>query len=202
MLQDILVGKKQSESQSGSQQQAGARGPTGLTRPLGGLTIRDLIGQMVNPPNTAIATPLSQAASMYQSLAPQLMAGASQGLAGRLTNPGGGAPNAMAGQSFLPGPDQAGVQSREQLGLPPRSSYSTFMPTPDQVANLGVLPAVGSSKTGGKIGRLGTRADALQEKSQQLSEAGKLVRAARVQGRADVVRAKQTKYKARHPEIK
>jgi hypothetical protein len=91
---------------------------------------RALIGQAVNPPNTAISVPQQQAATLGQA-----------GPFGSANYLGIG-----ANQSLAPGPNQAGLQSRAQLGLPDRSSYFSFLPTAQQVASLGMLPPLNPAK--------------------------------------------------------
>lgn len=101
-------------------------------KPLLGYLERILLGQSVQPPNTAISVPLQQAVSSLQS----------GSLINRLTNPGqtGGA---------AAGPNQWGLQSRAQLGLPDRQSYmGPFTMTADQIAQLGAVPGVQASLTG------------------------------------------------------
>src|SRR5215813_7559543 len=110
---------------------------------------RALMGQLVNPPETAISVPQQQAATLAQA-----------GPLGAADYLGIGAT-----QSLLPGPRQAGLQTREQLGLPPRSSYFTDMPTNEQVAALGMLPPLQAAHApGGKPAA--TRLSRLESKRQ------------------------------------
>ena len=83
-----------------------------------------MASQLTNPPNTAIGVPLQQAISNLQ-----------MGM--------GGLGGSAAGGSLLPGPAQAGLQSRSQLGLPDRSSYfAPFLPSPQQAAAAGAIPGI------------------------------------------------------------
>jgi hypothetical protein len=96
-------------------------------QPLANVMERGLMGQMVNPPNTAISVPQQQAATLAQA-----------GPFGAADYLGVGATKSLAA-----GPNQAGLQSRAQLGLPDRSSYFSFMPTAEQVQSLGMLSPLG-----------------------------------------------------------
>lgn len=87
-------------------------------KPLEAILERMVLGQMVQPPNTAIATPLQQAVSNLQS----------------------GGMGAMPG-GFANLPNQ-GMQSRAQLGLPDRSSYFPGNLNFDEAAALGAFPNV------------------------------------------------------------
>jgi hypothetical protein len=123
--------------------------------------LRGLIGQMARPPETAISVPLQQALSQMQSGKYDVPIG----MARRL----GGAANTGAGfeaGSFLPNAPggQQGLQTREQLGLPPRESYFTFMPSPEDIANIGLSPirtsVKGKEKSLATISQLEKRAAA------------------------------------------
>ena len=133
-----------------------SRAATRVQKPMYDQMIRGLIGQMAAPPDTAIAAPLQQAVSQMQSGKYDVPIG----MAARL----GGAAN-TGGSTFAPGsflPDapggQQGLQSRSELGLPDRSSYFTFMPRPEDIANIGLSPIRSSikdkDKTNAAIDRL------------------------------------------------
>src|SRR5262249_54718052 len=119
--------------------------------------IRGMLGQMVNPPDTAISVALQQAVSNLQSGQYSDLGGSMvDRLAGRTGGGSSGSPSADSGTpgggfapgSFLPNAPggQQGLQTREQLGLPDRSSYFTFMPSPDDIAKIGLSPIRSSIK--------------------------------------------------------
>lgn len=83
---------------------------------------RQILGQMTQPPETAISTPLQQAVSNLQS-------------GGRGALPGG----------FANLPNN-GMQTRAQLGLPDRKSYFPGTPSFDEAAALGAFPGLASDK--------------------------------------------------------
>lgn len=148
---------------------------------------RAMLGQMVNPPDTAISAPLQQAVSNLQSGDPGRAFGIGGSMVNRLagrteaTGAGGGGADAgspgTAGAGFAPGSflpsaagGQQGLQTREQLGLPERSSYFTFMPKPEDIANIGLSPIRSSIK--GKD-QLTSRIDKLQAHIDERDAAGK-----------------------------
>jgi len=140
-----------------------SRWATRVQKPMYDQMLRGLIGQMARPPETAISVPLQQAVSQMQSGKYDVPIG----MARRL----GGAPNTGAGYaagSFLPNAPggQQGLQTREQLGLPSRESYFTFMPSPEDIANIGLSPirssVKGKDQLTAAIGRL-TMKQAAQE---------------------------------------
>src|SRR5262245_5012625 len=113
--------------------------------------VRGLIGQMAEPPETAISTPLQQAISNLQSGDVGRAFGLGGGIASRLsgqvdTGPSMGSPGATAPGfrpgSFLPGAEggQQGLQTREQLGLPSRESYFPLTPTKEDIEAIGMKP--------------------------------------------------------------
>jgi hypothetical protein len=147
----------QRESQAGDT----SRWATRVQKPMYDQMLRGLIGQMARPPETAIPVPLQQAISQMQSGKYDVPIG----MARRL----GGAPNTGAGfaaGSFLPNAPggQQGLQTREQLGLPPREEYFTFMPRPEDIAAIGLAPIrssiKGKEKSEETISRLEKRAAA------------------------------------------
>jgi hypothetical protein len=95
------------------------------------------MGQLVEPPETAISVPMQQAISQLQ-----------------------GGPMALA----RPVGQTEGLQTREQLGLPPRRSYLTFVPTAEEVAGLGAVPPIRAAPATGKTQRLRARAEAAKAK--------------------------------------
>src|SRR5262245_45060321 len=143
--------------------------------------VRGLIGQMAEPPETAISTPLQQAISNLQSGDVGRAYGLGGGIASRLSgqatdtgstgSAGGTAPGFRPG-SFLPGAEggQQGLQTREQLGLPPRESYFPFTPTKEDIEAIGVAP-VRSQIKGKNV--LQNRIDRLQAKLSTREELGK-----------------------------
>jgi hypothetical protein len=121
--------------------------------------LRGLIGQMARPPETAISVPLQQAISQMQSGKYDVPIGMARRLGGE-ANTGG---STFAPGSFLPNAPggQQGLQTREQLGLPPRESYFTFMPSPEDIASIGLAPVrtsiKGKEQLHGKISELEKR---------------------------------------------
>ena len=166
------MGKK---GHSGSTFEQIHRGFGGGTRPLGSVLERALLGQMANPPNTAISVPMQQAIS-----------GAQLGPAGLAHIFGIG-----ADQSLSPGPNQFGLQSREQLGLPDRRSYFTFLPTADQLSALGAVPGIGVTPEGKRAERQLTRLPGQIEKARSRGK----------EGRAERLERKEKRISGRHPEI-
>lgn len=148
------------------------KGTTGRTAPQRlrmpyDMMVRGLIGQMAEPPETPISTPLQQAISNLQSGNVGRAYGLGGGLASRLTGtdtgstaPGGGTAPGFAPGSFLPGAagGQQGLQTREQLGLPTRESYFPFMPTKEDIEAIGLAPVrsgiKGKEQLTGRIERL------------------------------------------------
>jgi hypothetical protein len=140
--QDRAFGGKGSQYQW--QQGDTSRQATRVQKPMYDQMIRGLIGQMAAPPETAISAPLQQAVSNLQSGKYDVPIG----MAARL----GGAAN-TGGSTFAPGSllpnapgGQQGLQTREELGLPSRESYFTFMPRPEDIANIGLSPIRSSIK--------------------------------------------------------
>ena len=161
-------------SGAGGSSQTTTRGYAPRMRNLGSILERSLLGQMVEPPETAISVPQQQALSNLQGGFGQLA---------RSFGVGGGGP-------MLPGANQWGLQSREQMGLPSRRSYFTFLPTKEQVAQLGAVPPILTQPqaVGGKrLGRLTERAAALEARGRT--------------GRAGKVRERIERIKARQPEL-
>jgi hypothetical protein len=143
--------------------------------------IRGMLGQMVRPPETAISAPLQQAISNLQSGEPGRAFGLGgsmvERLAGREAAGAGAGGPGEAGAGFAPGSflpsaegGQKGLQTREQLGLPPRESYFTFMPSPEDIAKIGLSPIRTSVK--GKE-QLEGRISKLQERQAAREAAGK-----------------------------
>jgi len=126
-----MAQKSSTRGQSGESSQRYAQGNQ---QGLMSILERALIGQAVNPPDTAISVPQQQAATLGQA-----------GPFGAANFLGIG-----ANQSLQPGPNQAGLQSRAQLGLPDRSSYFSFLPTSQQVQSLGMLPPLAPAKATGQ----------------------------------------------------
>jgi hypothetical protein len=128
-----------------------SRWATRVQKPMYDQMLRGLIGQMARPPETAISVPLQQAISQHQAGKYDVPIGMARRLGGA-ANTGAGFP---AG-SFLPNAPggQQGLQTREQLGLPPREEYFTFMPRPEDIAAIGLSPIRSSIK--GKEKSLGT----------------------------------------------
>jgi len=131
------------------------RAPARLQMPYDQL-VRGLIGQMAEPPETAISTPLQQAISNLQSGDVGRAYGLGGGIASRLSGQamdtgatGGGSTGSAGGTapgfrpgSFLPGAEggQQGLQTREQLGLPARESYFPLTPTKEDIEAIGMAP--------------------------------------------------------------
>lgn len=183
------------------------RGP-GDNRMEADVAKRALLGQLINPPNTAIATPMQQAISNLQSGAPERAFGLGGGLASRLS--GGAVPGTTSAGSpgFAPGSfaadapgGQQGLQSREQLGLPDRSSYmGPFMPSQADIEAIG-LPAIRSddnalNKMNKRESRLTGRQDRLENRiATRQAEGKKTGQAERKLGRLntklDAINARQ-----------
>jgi|GEM_PF-6317524 len=137
----------------------GREAPPRLQMPYDQL-VRGLIGQMAEPPETAISTPLQQAISNLQSGDVGRAYGLGGGIAARLsgqatdtgatggsstggsTGSGGGTAPGFAPGSFLPNAPggQQGLQTREQLGLPSRESYFPLTPTKEDIEAIGMKP--------------------------------------------------------------
>jgi len=160
---------------SGSTNESVVRGFQPRARGLGDTTIRALLGQMAAPPETAISAPHQQA-----------ITGAQLGPAGMSQMFGIGAT-----KSLTPGPNQYGLQSREQLGLPDRRDYFTFVPTPDQIEAMGALPGVRGVETTAKAQNRYAR---LGGKIEKATAAGKTKR-------ADKLTRRREKIATHHPEI-
>ena len=152
---------------------SGRTAPPRLQMPYDQL-VRGLIGQMAEPPETAISTPLQQAISNLQSGDVGRAYGLGGGIASRLsgatdTGPSMGSPGATAPGfrpgSFLPGAEggQQGLQTREQLGLPSRESYFPFMPSKEDIEAIGMAPVrsqiKGKNVLQNQIDRLQARID-------------------------------------------
>ncbi len=183
----------------GRTSQNAGRYPTERTGQLFDLASRGLIGQLVNPPETPIGVPLQQAVSNLQGGFPTLMSnfGLGGGLADRL---GGGPPPTAAGAapgsgagSLLPTSisglgQQFGLQSREQLGIPPRESQFSFLPNADEIAKIGLAPVRGGTKQLDKLQRRETKLEGRQAKATASGNEGKAAKAGR---KIDKVQAKR-----------
>jgi hypothetical protein len=153
-------------------------------QPVLDMVTRGLIGQMANPPNTAISVPLQQAVSNLQSGDVGRQFGIGGSMAERLSGRGGptggtgGADDTGgAGAGFAPGSfspsaagGQQGLQTRAQLGLPDRSTYETFMPGPEDIAKIGLAPVRSSIKN---KDQLTSRINRLEQRQSAREAAGK-----------------------------
>src|SRR5262245_20691812 len=163
------------------------RGAPRVLKPGYDVLTRAMLVQMVNPPDTAISAPLQQAVSNFQSGDPGRAFGVGGTMVSRLSGrtgpteaPGGGGDAGSpgtAGAGFAPGSflpsasgGQQGLQTREQLGLPERSSYFTFMPSPEDIAKIGLSPIRSSIKN---KDQLRSRIDKLQTQIDTREAAGK-----------------------------
>jgi len=153
------------------QEQNQKRGPGRVQRPVYDTMLRGLLGQMVRPPDTAISVPLQQAVSNLQSGKFDVGGSMVDRLAAKDLSGVPGGSSSQAG-SFLPNAPggQQGLQTREQLGLPPRESYFTFMPSAEDIAKIGLSP-VRSSVQGKE--KLENRIDKLQTRIESREAAGK-----------------------------
>src|SRR5262245_19958293 len=156
--------------------------------------IRGLIGQMAEPPETAISTPLQQAISNLQSGDVGRAYGLGGGIASRLsgqvdsgsTVPGGGTAPGFRPGSFLPGAEggQQGLQTREQLGLPARESYFPLTPTKEDIEAIGLKPVRSQSKQRNvlreKIDRLQTKIDVREAAGKGHGKADKALEKAKI----------------------
>lgn len=171
-----LIGGGQTATGKGSTTESSQRSPKGSQRPILSVTERALLGQLANPPNTAISTPLQQAISNAQGGFPTMRQnfGLGGGLVNQLTGQGVGAgpqgnvlgnllPSSLGGQGW-------GMQSREQLGLPDRRSYFTFLPTPEQLQTAGAVPPI---RTPPQTGKLQKREAKLEGRIERRQAAGK-----------------------------
>ena len=165
LLSDMIVGSSGSSSSKTSQQGTTTRGPTGRMQMPYDQAIRAIIGQMAKPPETAISAPTQQAASLMQGFASQPMGGSLLG-AGMRPNPvpGNFQPTSQTGQP------QAGLQSRQDLGLPDRSSYFQFMPSVDDISKLGLPPMRAGTPAQTKANKA---IDRTQQRIDKRSAAGK-----------------------------
>jgi hypothetical protein len=146
-------------AQSGSTAESSTHGFQGSMAGLGHLLERVMLGQLTNPPDTAISVPQQQATTLAQA------------------GPFGAADylGVDATKSLAPGPNQAGLQTRAQLGLPERSSYmGPFAPTAADVASLGLVPPIGpESAPNKKIDKQSARLGKQEAKPQTPHRAGK-----------------------------
>lgn len=167
------------QAQSGSSSESSRRGPAGPQRGLYSLANRALLGQLVNQPDTAISVPLQQAISNAQGGLPQMRQnlGMGGGLINQLTGQGVGGGQLSANH---PG-GQQGLQTREQLGLPDRSSYFTYLPSPEEVAALGAVPSVMDTPASRQIDKLTQRIENRQAKGKGTGQAERKL--ARLQSR-------------------
>lgn len=150
----LVAGKNEKTTQHGTQTQDSSRSVASSLKQPYDLLRRAMVDQMVNPPNTAVSVPQQQALSSLQAMFPMLQGQASGqiGLAGALSGrgvPGAGMPN-FGQANYLPtGQPQFGLQSREQMGLPDRSSYFPNMPTNEQIQQIG-MPSVRKGDASGR----------------------------------------------------
>src|SRR5215813_9928797 len=190
VLSDLLVGKSEKTSARGTQ-----------TQMQKDLLNRAMVGQLVQPPNTAISVPMQQAVSSYQGMMPTLQQSATGSLAGRLSQPSGsGVPGAGvtgtgaggASPDWTPaaGADQQGLQTRAQLGLPDRSSYFQFMPSAQQIADIGLGPV----RPGGGPA---LQQSFQQQQKQQMQQAVQAARAANPPGPGRRQALPQARYNVR-----
>lgn len=158
------MGKQASQ---GSTSERSQRGPHGQQKGLFSLANRALLGQLAKPPETAISVPLQQAISNQQAGLPAMRAqfGLGGGLVNQLTGQG------VGGGTMTPGPNQTGLQSRAQLGLPDRRDYMTFIPTADELAALGAVPPVGQTPFNKKLDKLEGRIERRQAKGKDTTKA-------------------------------
>lgn len=145
------------QSGMGSTSEKSRRTPGKGQEGLYSIANRALIGQLVEPPETAVAAPLQQAVSNLQGGFGTMRSnfGMGGGLADQLAGRGGGG-------AMLPGENQWGLQTREQLGLPDRKDYFEFVPSADEVRSLGALPNVRPTGPGKKIEKLENRIERRQ----------------------------------------
>lgn len=168
------------------QDQTGGRRPGPGTRTQFDMLGRSFLGQLAEPPNTAISVPLQQATSLYQGGFPAMQSamGLGGGMADRLSGgtggiagqpqPGSLLPASMQGPSAgSPGagkPQQWGTQTREQLGLPDRSSYFPLTPNVDEILAMGQPPVRSNDRL---TNRLTKREERLERKIERREAKGK-----------------------------
>jgi hypothetical protein len=158
------------ESQGQRQDQWISRMPGQMRMPFDVLQ-RALLGQMVNPPETPMPVPLQQGISNLQGGDVGRAFGLSGGIASRLS--GGGANTGFLPGAFLPTASggQQGTQTREQLGLPPAESHmGEFMPTAQEIRDVGIAPVRSSDKG---LNKLNKRAESLEAKIETRAGRGK-----------------------------
>lgn len=157
-ITDLFVGKSEKTSASGTQSGTAQRKPA--DKQAFSLLLRNLLGQQVAPPDTAISVPQQQAISQLQGMSPS-----SAGISARLN-----APDPFAGKSFLPGEGQAGLQTREQLGLPSRASYNPLAISLDDLKSIGVPPVANPPR---RTGRLGEKIERVERRAGNATAKGK-----------------------------
>jgi hypothetical protein len=159
------------QASHGSTSESSTRAFAPGMRGLGSVTTRGLLGQLANPPETAISVPLQQAISNAQGGLPAMREnlGLGGGLANQLTGQGVG-----GGTMSLNAPGgQQGLQTREQLGLPPRSSYMTGIPDWSTLLGLGAVPNVQTTPAGKQAEQLQNRIDRRQAQGKPTTQAEK-----------------------------
>jgi hypothetical protein len=128
---------------------SGGRRPGNRTRTLLDLFLNAATGQLMEPPETPISTPLAQGVSGLQGIMPGLMSqafGPNRGLLSMLTG------------YDQPTPSFGAVPSREELGLGhPETAPPGFLPPTEQVMD--ALPSVRRTRANTAGQRLEQRRD-------------------------------------------
>lgn len=168
------------------QEQLGGRRPGKDTKTQFDMLGRGFLGQLADPPDTAISVPLQQATSLYQGGFPAMQS--AMGLGGGMADRLGGGTGGIEGQpqpgQLLPAsmqaprggpgasakPSQWGTQSREQLGLPDRSSYFPLTPNVDEILAMGQPPVRSNDRMTNKLTK---REDRLERKIARREDKGK-----------------------------
>lgn len=197
VIQDLLVGKSENTSQSGKQFQSQHPYINPRERMPFDLLNRGIIGQLAQPPQTAISVPQQQGISNLQAGLPATMAnfGIGSSLAERLggrpitpvqTSMGTAQPGAMLPGGAGGGAPQFGLQSRQQLGIPDRESYFPFTPSAADVEALG-LPSVRSGEPA--VQKLDRKTTKLENRIEKRQAAGKGT--AKAEGKLAAIQARR-----------
>lgn len=194
ILSDLLVGKSESMNQQGSQTQTQRQRVNPRMAMAMDLANRGILGQLAQPPETAISIPQQQGISNLQAGLPAM--GANFGIGGTMAERLGGRPIAPVQTSLgtaqpgamLPGGSgqQFGLQSRAQMGLPARTDYFPFTPSAEEVAALGLPSVRPGSKQGQKLAK---REEKLTNRIENRQAAGKGT--AKAEGKLARVQSKQ-----------
>lgn len=161
-----------------------ARRPLREQETLTGLLTRALLGQQTALPEIPVTVPTQQAISGLQDILQPILNRAfeaPQGLAARLSAPGGAPPTATpAAGAIPPGPGVPAfgrTQTRDELGLPARREAFPFTPTPEELEETIGLPPIRSTprtrQRARQVRQLERRAGKIGERIERRELAGK-----------------------------